>query len=151
MRSKTLVYVVVAAAALFASGIAVGQRAVTSKFAKYLQLGNRTEMDLVALEVDMNLIRASVPTEKGIFIPHVSFNYKEDRPEAAVYISSEFEKASLDTVKSEILTDYLMTYNYLKPLVPELTEDDFVLKVVRMNNPEHKLFAECRHGNIVFH
>jgi hypothetical protein len=60
-------------------------------------------------------------------------------------------KASLDAVTSQIFEKWYM-YLRLKDFIPELSEDDFVLRVIRMTpDPDHKLFAECRHRNIVFH
>jgi len=149
VRSKTLVYVVVAGAALFTSGIAVGQRAGTSKFTKYLRPPVRTEMDWITLDTDVDLIRGSLPYRNGISIPETVFNYKENRLQARVFISSDFEKAPLETVKAQLLGLYGLEYVHLKATIPELSEDDFVLSVYRDSNFE--LFAECKHGNIVFH
>jgi hypothetical protein len=58
----------------------------------------------------------------------------------------------LDAVKSRIIERYYVTFYKLKNYIPELSEDNFVLKVFRFTtDPDHKLFAECKHGNIVFH
>jgi hypothetical protein len=148
MRSKTFVYVVVAAA-LFASGIAVGQRGAASKFHKYVQPSVRTEMDSIALETTVDLILGSLPYRDGLSIPKTTFDYKENRLQAWVLISSDFEKAPLETVKTQIGALYKLEYVHLKASIPELSEDDFVLNVNRGSN--FQPFAECRHGNIVFH
>ena len=58
----------------------------------------------------------------------------------------------LETVKAQISEAYHVTYSRLKNEIPELSEDDFVLSVMRpTTDPDRKLYAECRHGNIVFH
>jgi hypothetical protein len=143
---------VVAGLVLFAAGIAVGQRLNASKFDKYLRPASRTEMDLIALETNVESIRSLVPMEKGISIPKVTFNYNEAQPQATVVISPEFEKGPLAAIRDQITEKYYLAYFQLKYAIPELSEDDFLLKVVRVTkDPEHNLFAECRHGNIVFH
>jgi hypothetical protein len=140
---------VVIAAALFASGIAVGQRAATSKFDKYLHPSVRTEMDSIALETTVDLILGSLPYRDGLSIPKTTFDYKANRLQAWVSTSPDFEKAPLETVKTEIGVLYKLEYVHLKASIPELSEDDFVLRVNRGSN--FQPFAECRHGNIVFH
>ena len=149
MRSKTPVYLIVAGAALFASGIAVGQRAATSKFDKYLHPSVRTEMDSMALETTVDLILGSLPYRDGLSIPKTTFDYKENRLQAWVLTSPDFEKAPLEAVKTQIGGLYRLEYVRLKALIPELSEDDFVLNVNRGSN--FQPFAECRRGNIVFH
>lgn len=149
MRPKMLMHVVIAGAALFASGIAVGQRAATSKFDKYLHPSVRTEMDSIAFETTVDLILGSLPYRDGLSIPKTTFDYKEHRLQAWVLTSSDFEKAQLETVKSQIGALYKLEYVHLKASIPQLSEDDFVLNVKRGSN--FQPFAECRHGNIVFH
>jgi hypothetical protein len=148
MRPNTLIFLV-AGAALFASGIAVGQRAATSKFDKYLHPSVRTEMDSIALETTLDLILGSLPYRDGLSIPKTTFDYKKNRLQARVLTSSDFEKAPLETVKAQIGGLYLLEYMHLKASIPELSEDDFILNVNRGSN--FQPFAECRHGNIVFH
>src|SRR5678816_4414990 len=99
-----------AAAALFMSGLLIGQRTSTSKFEKYLRPANLSDMDLITLLVNIDHIRGNMPMDHGISIPEVFFNYKVDQPQATVLISSEFEKASLDTVKAQIQEKYYVTY-----------------------------------------
>jgi hypothetical protein len=94
-------------------------------------------------------IRDSLPFHEGISIPEIIFNYKEKRLEAEAFISSDFEKAPLETIKTNIIVRYLIEYRRLKVAIPELSEDDFVLNVNRGSN--FQPFAECSHGNIVFH
>jgi|GEM_PF-5218777 len=152
MQPKLLVCAIAASAVFFISGMAVGQRTSASKFDKYLRPVNRPDIDFIALEVNVESIRESVPMDNGISIPQVYFNYKKDRPQASVSISPEFEKASLDAIKSQIIEKYYMAYLRLKDFIPTLSEDDFVLRVIRITpDPDHKIFAECRHGDIVFH
>lgn len=152
MRSKTFVCAVAVSAMIFASGVAVGQRTSASAFAKYLRPSVRTEMDWITLEANVDSIRSLVPSSEGIFIPQISFNYKQNRPEAVVSISSDFEKGSLDAIKSKITEKYYLAYYGLKNVVPELTEDDFVLTVNRLTaDSGRRLYAECKHGIIVFH
>ena len=152
MRSKVFVYGVAFSTIIFVSGVAVGQRTGTSKFAKYLRPSVRTEMDWIALEANVDSIRSLVPRSEGIFIPQIYFNSKQDRPEAVVSISADFEKGSLDTIKSKITEMYYLAYYGLKNDVPELTEDDFVLTVNRLTaDSDRRLYAECKHGIIVFH
>lgn len=151
MRHKMIVCAF-AGIALFGAGIAVGQRTSASKFDKYLHPATRTDMDFIALETNVENIRSLMPMDKGMSTPTVFFSYKEGQPQAIVTISSEFEKGSITTIKNQILEKYYLTYFGLKQAIPELSEDDFLLKVVRVTqDPEHNLFAECRHGNIVFH
>lgn len=152
MRSKTVVYLLVAGAALFVSGIAVGQRTGTSKFTKYLRPSVRTEMDWITLDANVDSIRESLPQSGGISIPFTYFNLKENRPEAFAMISVKLMLAPVETVKAQISEAYHVTYSRLKNQIPELSEDDFVLTVMSpTTDPTHKLFAECKHGNIVFH
>lgn len=148
VRSKTYVYVVVAGAALFGSGIAVGQKA-TAKFTKYLRPSVRTEMGSIANEATVDLILGSLSYRDGLSIPKLTFEYKENRLQAWVLASSDLEKAPLDNVKLQIGALYRLAYVNLKASIPELSEDDFVLNVNRGSN--FQPFAECRHGNIVFH
>src|SRR5690349_14393838 len=152
MQPKLLVCGIVTSAVFFISGLAVGQRTSASKFDKYLRPANFAEMDFIALQVDVDSIRGQMPMRDDISIPQVFFNYKEDRPQAFVLISSDFEKAPLDTVKYRIIDRYYSAYYKLKRYIPELSDDDFILKVFRMTtDPDHKVFAECKHGNTVFH
>jgi hypothetical protein len=154
MRPKFFVAAAVVCLALLATGIAIGQRSneSTFKFRKYLQPTSKTDMDIVALETTVETMRSLMPMSKGISTPSVYFNYKEAQPQAIVLISPEFEKGSLDGIKSQIADLYYLTYLRLKASIPELVEDDFLLKVIRVTrDPDHNLFAECRHGNIVFH
>lgn len=152
MRSKTLVYAVAASAIFFASGFATGQRAGASKFDKYLRPAVRTKMDWMTLKASVEAIRANTPMVDDMSIPQVYFNYKENRPQASVAISSNFEKAPLETVRQRISQKCLFTYVYLKSELPDLSEDDFVLRVIRITtDPDRTLFAECKHGNVVFH
>jgi hypothetical protein len=146
------VYAAVLGIAVFGTGIAVGQRTSTSKFAKYLRPGYRTDMALITLEANLNLVRGMVPLSEGISIPQIFFNVQANQPQASAYISSDFENASLDSVKSKITEKYYFSYFELKQSIPELSEDDFVLRVIRYTtDPDKKLFAECKHGKIVFH
>lgn len=151
MRSKTLVCVVVAGAALFASGIAVGQKAATPKFTKYLQPMDRTEMDFITLEATVNNIHESLPRVNGISEPEFYFNYKENRLEAFAMIDAEFEKASVAVARRQITATYNHAYFGLVALIPDLAPQDFGLKVYRdTTDSAHKLFAECNRGNVVF-
>jgi hypothetical protein len=147
MRSKVVGYVVAVSAIIFASGVAVGQRTSASKFAKYLRPSVRSELEWKTLEADVDSIRGSLPYRKGISIPE--HYYKEDRLQARAVISPDFEKAPLETVKGQLLGVYGLEYVHLKSAIPELSEDDFVLSVYRAS--DFQLFAECKHGNIVFH
>jgi hypothetical protein len=152
VRSKTRLSVVVAGVALFTSGIAVGQRAGTSKFAKYLGPSVRTEMDWITLEASVDAIRDKVPQSGGIWIPVTYFNAKENRPEAFAMISTKLMLEPVETAKAQISEAYYLTYYRLKNQIPELSEDDFVLRVMSpTTDPTRRLFDECRHGSIVFH
>jgi hypothetical protein len=51
-------------------------RTGSSKFDKYLRPMNRTEMDFIALETNVNTIHESLPKADGISIPEVYVNYK---------------------------------------------------------------------------
>jgi hypothetical protein len=151
VRSKTTVYAVIAGAALFVSGIAVGQKG-PSKFSKYLRPSVRTEMDWIALGANVDAIRETLPQSGGLSVPFTYFNAKENRPQAFVMISVKFMFEPLETVRAEISKAYYAAYSTLKHEIPELSEDDFVLKVMSPTpDHTHKLFAECKHGNIVFH
>ena len=109
-------------------------------------------MDFITVAVNVARIRDNMPMDHGISIPEIFFNSKVNQPQATVFISSEFEKASLDTVKAQIQEKYYMTYYSLQNLIPELSKDDFVLRVNRLTtDPDHRLFGECKKGNIVFH
>jgi hypothetical protein len=154
MRPKHLVYAIAVSAVFFISGLAVGQRTSTSKFAKYLQPTTPPLMELITLEANIDRIRDSVPMDanEGITIPQAVFDLKNDRLLASAAIYPEFEKASLDSIKSRITTRYFGMYSDLKALIPELSADDFVLRITRFTvDPERKLFAECKNGTIVFH
>jgi hypothetical protein len=140
---------VVIAIALFASGVAVGQRTPASKFDKYFHPSLRTEMDSLALETTVDLILGSLPYRNGLSIPKTVFDYKQNRVQAWALSSSDFEKAPIETVKAEIIALYRLELVHLKASIPELSEDDFVLSVNRDSN--FQPFAECKHGNIVFH
>ncbi|SRR5713226_5515755 len=152
MQSKLLVCIIAASAAVFLSGIAVGQRTSSSKFAKYLRPANQTEMNVIEIDANMNAIRDRVQRGAHISIPQTRFNYTDDRPESLAEISTEFEKAPLDVIKYEILSAYSLAYDDLKLSIPELSEDDFVLKIYRhKSDSADKRYAECKHGKIVFH
>ena len=152
MRLKPVACIVAAISVVFISGVAVGQRTPASKFAKYLRPVVHDDMHLITLEVNIESIRENVPLNDGISIPQVFFNYREDHPQASANISVEFEKAPLDEVKGKITDKYYSTYYGLKNYIPELSEDDFVLRVNRYTTDSaHKLFAECKHGSIIFH
>jgi hypothetical protein len=151
MRFKPLACVVAVCGVIFISGVAVGQRTPTFKFAKYLQPAVRDDMYMIALQVNVESIRESVPMD-GISIPDVFYNSSEHRPQASAFVSRDFEKASLDEVRGKITERYYLSYSRLKNFIPELSEDDFVLTINRFTTDSaNKLFAECRHGNIVFH
>lgn len=154
MRPRHLVYAIAASAVFFMSGLAVGQRTSTSKFAKYLQPTTPTVMELITLEANMDRIRNSVPmdADEGITIPSAVFDLKNDRVMASALILPAFEKATLDDIKARITTRYFGMYEDLKSLIPELSPDDFVLRITRLTaDPERKLFAECKNGTIVLH
>ena len=152
MQPKLLVCAIAASAVFFISGLVVGQRTSSSKFDKYLRPANFVEMDYITLQVDVDNIRDQMPMRDNITTPRVYFNYKQYYPQAIVFISSDFEKAPLDTVKGLIREKYYPTFYKLKNYIPELSEDDFVLKVYRFTtDPDRKLFAECKHGNVVFY
>ena len=152
MRSKTCVCTVLAGAAIFGSGMAIGQRTSASRFAKHLGPSQRTEMELIELEANIDLIQLSMPRDDGMSVPSVGFNYKKDRREASIFVSQEFTQASLDKIKKAILFKYELAYSSVKHHIPEMTEDDFVLKVLYvLGEPDHNLFAECKNRNIVFH
>jgi hypothetical protein len=154
MRSKVIVRAVAAGVILFASGVAIGQRTNASKFDKYLRPTSRTDMDFIALEASVKLIQDVIPGNKGIFIPQVFFNYQEHRPQAFVSVTSEFEKGSLDTIKSQIIERYYLAYYGVAKSIPELSQDDFVLVVTRLTespDSNRRIYAECKHGDIVFY
>ncbi len=152
MRNSIFVYAVAISAVVFASGVAVGQRTSSSKFAKYLRASGRTEMDWIALEANVDSIRDSLPLSEALWTPVIYFDAKQNLPGASVVISSKLATSTLEDVKAHISETYYATYSRLKAAIPELSEDDFVLRVLRPTlDPNHKLFAECRHGNIVFH
>jgi hypothetical protein len=140
----------IAANALFlATGIAVGQRAGVSKFEKYLRPAAPTEMDWITLQDNVGSIRASLPYDE-LSVRKTYSNHKTNRLETEVIISDDFAKAPLETVKTQILGCYLAEYHDLKSAIPELSEDDFVLTVFIVES-HFRVFAECRHKNIVFH
>lgn len=158
MRFNRFVFAIVGSVVLFGSGVAIGQRPSASKFAKYLRPAAHTEMDWIALEANVDAIRSSVPMRDDVSIPAMYFNYKENRPEAGLMLYPDAEKAPLDTVRNQILVKYVSALTSLQRQMPELSEDDFVLRVFRIapkdstasNGWETKLFAECRHGKVVF-
>jgi len=154
MRPKLLFYIVTATI-IFMSGIAVGQRTAPSKFDKYLRSMNRSEMDFITLEATVNSIHAAMAKTDGISLPTFYFNYKEDRPEAVVFVEPEFEKRSLEDVRSEIVYKYVTASNEMWVLMGnsefKLLRDNFVLMVYRNTRDEaHKQFAQCKDGNVVF-
>ncbi len=157
VRSKTIVYVILAGAALFTSGIAVGQRAGTSKFNKYLRPAAITEMDWIMHRVDVGSIRIGVEHGNGLGIPITDFDFKEHRLKARLMISDEQAHRPVETLRKQISEAYYSTHSQLFVLMPGLSEDDFVLEVLKMTKAEHSSafwdepFAECRHGNVVFH
>lgn len=153
MRIK-VAYAISAGVALFVSGAAVGQWASGSKFAKYLRSANRTEMDLITLETNVSMIEQLLPMTEGMSAPTVVFDPKEGGPHASVFVSSDFEKEPLDTVKSRIHERWALAFFSLEGSVPELSKDEFVLKVYRLSpgwDDSTKLFAEYRKGQVVFH
>src|SRR5271154_503218 len=131
MRSKVIVYAVAVSAIVFASGVAVGQRTSAAKFAKYLRPSARTEMDWITLESNVDSIRDGLPQSDGLWTPTTYFDAKENRPGAFVVISSKLATAPLETVRAQISEMYYTTYSRLKSVIPELSEDDFVLRVMR--------------------
>jgi len=157
VRSKTIAYVMLAGAALFASGIAVGQRAGASKFDKYFRPAVHTEMDWLLLQVNVDSIRRGVEHGNGLGIPITDFDLKEHRLKARIMISDEQAHKPVETLRKQILEAYYFTHSQLFVSIPGLSEDDFVLEVVKMTKAEHtsafsdELFAECRHGDVVFH
>jgi len=157
VRSKTILYVILAGAALFTSGIAVGQRAGTSKFNKYLRPAAHTEMDWLMLEANVSSIRRWVEHGDGLGIPVTYFNLKEHRPKARIVISDEQMHKPVESLREQISGAYDSTYSQLFVRMPELSRDDFVLEVLKWTRDEHisvstlELFAECKHGNVVFH
>jgi hypothetical protein len=118
MRSKYLLCTVAANTLFLAAGIAVGQRAGSSKFEKYLRPATPTEMDWITLRAEVGAIRLSVPVD-NFTAPKLTFDYKANRLEATVIISSDFEKGSLETVKTRILALYLLDYDSLKSTIPK--------------------------------
>ena len=153
MRFKLPLHIIAICAVLFLAGIAVGQRISPSKFDKYLRPTNSTEMDIIALNVNLESVRNLWPMESGISVPMVYYDQTEKQPAATVSISPAFEKQPLDTIRSLIVDRYAVALAELKARIPELSEDDFAMRVSR-NNPkdaDHLLFAECKHGSIVFH
>ncbi len=108
MQSKRFLCAMAASAMIFVSGVAVGQRTNASKFARYLVPSPRTEMDWITLEANVENVRSMVPSTDGIFVPQIYFNAKRHRPEAVVSISRDFEKGSLDALKSKIADKYYL-------------------------------------------
>ena len=153
MRSGLFVYAIVASGIVFASGIAVGQKAARSKFDKYLRPAARTEMDWIALEAQITALQWAVPFVDGMSAPRIFFNHDTNQMQARVLVSADFEKAPLETVKKRISGQYYYGWLLVMTQLPEVSEDDFVLTVWRTpdNNKPATLFAECKHGNIVFH
>lgn len=153
MRLKLLLCAAAfAAATLFTVGIAVGQRSTTSKFERYFRPASPTQMDLITLATNLQLVREQVPPSSGVSIPELFFNYQTGQPEAVSRISPDFESASLDNVKRKIIELYYSAYYGLRESIPELSEDQFTFRINRYTaDPEKKLFAECRNGKIVIH
>jgi hypothetical protein len=157
VRSKTIIYVLLAGAALFASGIAVGQRAGTSKFNKYFRPAVHTEMDWLLLQVNVDSIRIGVEHSNGLGIPITHFDGKEHRLKARIMISDEQAHRPVETLREQISAAYYSTHSQLFVRMPGLSEDDFVLEVLKITKAEHtsafwdEPFAECRHGDVVFH
>jgi hypothetical protein len=149
MRPKLFVYLIAAGAVFFASGIAIGQHTATSKFAKYLGPAVQTDMDLIALRASVDALRWNLPVTTGMGAPVIYFDYKENRPEASVTISAELEKEPPDKVKSKIVEEYSLTWTMVRRYIPDLSGDDFVLRIFRhVNDPTP--FAECKNGHVEF-
>ena len=109
-------------------------------------------MDLITLEANVNQIFNFMPMNHGIGVPVTYFDYKANRPWARVFIGGDFEKSPADLVKSEIIQKYYLAYGGLKDSIPDLSEDDFVLQVRRLtSDADRQLYAECKHGAIIFH
>src|SRR5215510_3482013 len=88
-RPKTRAFTIAGGLLLFASGLTLGQRTGTSRFAKYLQPLQIRGVDFVALEAMSTSFREQVPMDNDISIPSIWFNSKEDRMQASVLISPD--------------------------------------------------------------
>jgi len=87
-------------------------------------------------------------------VPYIQFSPKENQLQASLVVFPEFERLPLEKVRQRIALMSVVTYEQLKAggLFPDLSEDDFVLKVIRPTaEPSRRLFAECKHGNVLFH
>jgi hypothetical protein len=73
--------------------------------------------------------------------------------QAFVSINRDFEKLPLNRVKFLIGLKWRGSYELLRISIPEISEDDFVLQVQRLDwDPlqKNQLYAECKHGVITF-
>jgi hypothetical protein len=154
LRFNRFVCAIVGSVVLFGSGVAIGQRGSVSKFGKYLRPAVRTEMDWIALEANVDVIRSSVPTRDDMTISTIYFDPKENRLEAGLVLYPDAEKAPLETVRTQIVVKYVSALTALHNQMPELSENDFVLRVFRVvvkgTDIHREQFAECRNRKVVF-
>jgi hypothetical protein len=137
----------------FLSGVAVGQKAQVSKFAKYRAPANVSVLDWMLLQADMMAVRDHVLFDQsGIAPARFFFDPKPDEITAKVLVDGNFlGKQQSASVKGNLLRTAQGIYTDLNISMYELKEQNFEVEYKNLSGNGPVDFGEYRNGELVLH
>ncbi len=139
---------------VFLSGVAVGQKARTSKLAKYLAPVNVSQLEWMLLQADIVALRDYAGySEGGIAPARFFFNPKADTVTAFVTVDGNFLNKEPSASVREKLSKRATTILFdLRISIPELSEQNFEVEFKNLVGGGAPVdFAEYKNGKLILH
>jgi hypothetical protein len=157
--SRTHIALTFGAVALFVSGVGVGQKTGTSKFAKYRQPAYISIMDWKLLQARVESIAAGIPMNDGVGTADFYFDPDTNKVGAVVLVSaSELEAEPAGKVRELLKASAEVFQAMARQNLPELGNQDFEIEFKAFGD-KSKLgagkgaytYAEYTNGQLIMH
>jgi hypothetical protein len=148
-RDRSLT-IALAAAAVFSSGFALGQRATTSsKFAKYEKQAFVSVMDWDLTKAQIMVIQQTVPGQ--IAPPTYRFDSETRKIKARMVMSRSLGSEAMDSLKNKLLFAANRAVAPVQAYVPEAADQDIEAEFVSWDQGgRFYTFADYANGQLTF-
>jgi hypothetical protein len=155
---RSRVVLAVAAILLFLCGVAVGQRAALSKFAKYQEPAFISRMDWLLMQARVDEIQGEVPAAANFSLRSIYFDSRTNKVRATALCLDEkrLELETVSSVRKDVEGLATFTEANIKPWIPELAQQDFEMEFDVLGGSKEKgkpyyVFADYRNGEVIVH
>lgn len=146
----------------FSLGVAVGQKAASSRFEKYEGPARRSEMDMRLLEANLLLIREQLLSAPGIGIPRLFYGRGTRKVVAVAFVDEKFlGQQKTDEVKKNLEITVGAAFIAAGVYLPELQWADPDFEVEFVSVPDFKkgdirigkesVYAEYKNGEMTIY